>query len=552
MGINNLSASSINEFTSLSAQPIPNVPVTIQAYSPNGWTAGDYLYNSASGVVGPPTGNASAGGPIVTLQATNLTVSGGLVSGNQVLNNPLATTITYTGASVSPDAQIFNNQINTNSVNGNESKSICSMTNGNLAVGFFETSGAQPGYYFAIYDQAGNNVVAKTFITNITSTNYNYINIVALAEGGFGYAYYNDDQRLYLRIYTETGTLVTTTSVALASNAVTNYGLYCNRAIQTADGRLTFTWLSSAYICYARFNNQANGYTALTASRIGGQSYSNSLQSYALYPLPSNHVNYPNGFVITNWNADYGTTGFVTFASNGSSSATGTQPTTMYDGMDVMRCQDGTYVAVYGNSGASLLCGKPTINPNGSLQFPSTTTITNSFHYTSYSLASIIPMEGSGYAIFFTNQSTYRATYRRSNTTGSGLTFGSEITLPSTFAAYPYNGTRFVCGTNAGIYSCYLNNSGYTSYLGYSTQTLTNGTVYTATALTPPKYTFLGIAQQTTTAGSVGNVIVNGNAIANSNMPDVSGTVYFDSTQTNMFGNKGYVTGRNFVLKGLE
>lgn len=552
MGINSLSAPSINEFTSLTAQPIPNVPVTIQAYTATGWTAGDYLYSSANGVVGAPTGTASAGGSVVTLQATNLTVTAGLITGNQVLSSPIATSITYTGPTVSTDAQGFD--VATTSQNiGSGSQSSCVMTNGNIAIGFYETDGAQPGYYYAIYDQQGNAVVSKTFIAS-TSTAYRVI-LVALAEGGFAYGYWNNASNQFVnRIYSATGTLVTTTSINLSSTQQPGSGNSCARGIQQPNGGIVYAWYNwNSRIMYARFAQQSQGYSASNGGSTASATYNTSIQSFALYPFPSNHQTYPNGFAIGCWNSDFGNSYFAYYDVTGSLQGQATTPTTMYSGIDCIRLQDGSYVAIWGNSGNALNIGNVSLsNSTGVLtNFTNAQTLTSFYNGSYASFATLIPMQGSGFAVFYTSTNNSRLAYRRTTGTTSAFNFGNEINISSVSSGSYF--PKVNCGTNAGIYITYVNSSNLNAQFNfYATLPLTNNTSYTATGLYPPNYTFLGIAQQTVPAGSVGNIIVNGYATSNSNMPNVSGTLYFDTTQTNMFGTKGYVTGRNFVLKGME
>lgn len=540
MGYNNANNSVNDGLTSISAQTIPNVPVTIQEYSPNGWTAGDYLYNTANGVVIPPSGVTAVGGPITTLQATNQTVIGGLFNANQTLVNPTRTSATYTGPTTTVDNQFGAGSIATGT---SRTASCVTLMNGNILYAYFKTSGTT-GYYFKIYNTSLNaEVVAETLVAT-NSTNFGVI-AAPMASGNFCIGYWNDSTNTFIsRQYTADGVFVNSaTTPALGTGprprdySVT-YGNY-GRAIQLVGGNIVYAYYQTNSTIRIVIVSSTNTYVS-TINPNTSVIQNTQGQTFALYPITSN-----NGFAIAVFSNNNGNSFYAAYNPSGSNLVTANTTVTVYN-ISILRLLDGSYVGLYSTGGSNLFCAKLNISSLGDISSV-TNTVTVTSTWSDNRMVSIIPQSGTGFAVIYNYSTDIR--YRRSNNLGTTGSLGSEITFM--YTDNNNDGYSVCCGTNGFIYSSSLY-ALESYYWGTATAAITNGTTYVATSLTPPNYAFLGIAQQTTAAGNVGNVIVNGVATANSNMPSVSGTFYFDSTQTNMFGNKGYVSGRNFVLKGLE
>lgn len=544
MGINVTANSTSNQLTSIAKQTVPNTPVVVPAYSSSGWTAGDFLYQSSTGVNAAPTGSASIGGPITTLQATNVTVSnGGLFTANQTLTSLFATGAVYTGPSTSADNVFFTN---TPSATANTTSNYCAtLLNGNLVVAYYDSGAATPGYYYAIYNSSGGTVLAPTFIANNNGSAKTMVGVVAKANGNFRIMYWTTvfGNVIISNEYTAAGTFVNTTNRAANEPRSSST---CVRTIELTNGNVVMMYWNTSIEPYMVAFNAAN--TGSLAGTSFGASTGTENQAFALYTFPTTSTSISNGFGCTWWSANNGQTYYRSYTA-GISAVTGTTgaPNTMYDSIDIIRVQDGTFIGGYGNSGSTFTVTAFSLNTStGAL---STTGGSTSLTYSQYREARFIPMAGSGFAVTYINgsqQLVYRRTSGLTPTIGS---LGSEI-----FVASVSNPSRFAsaCGTNAFLYFSYWDTSAVIQFSGAATATLVNGTTYTAAALSPPNYTFFGIAQTTVSAGQTGNVIVSGLATANNSMPSIAGTQYFDTTQTPIFGNKGFVTGRNFTLKGFE
>lgn len=548
MGINNTSNTGNKGVLTIGKQVTPNTPVTIPAYTATGWTAGDYLYQTTSGVVGAPSGTVAIGGPITTLQATNVTVTGGLFNAAQTLLDPNKTGATYTGPTVTPGSQIFFTQ--QSSTTTQTCGKCVSLVGGNLVEVFYDQNAATPGYYFIIYDVNGTVITAKTLIDSQSVSSYNNIMPVAYSDGSFGVGYYSSSGgNLFVsKKYSSTGVLASTASTSV-SNPPRENG--CMRAIQLVGGNIVYAFrTNSVYygvVIFSESNSYIYYFQPNTSYFYTSNAYSN--QSFGLYAFTSSVTSAPNGFGMVCYSDNQGTGVYGSWTASGSNVTVGNSSgSTQYYSQDLIKLQDGTYLWVGSNSGTSLYGTKVSFNTTG---VPSTTggtaSYSNSFYY-NYGVT-IIPYLGSGFAVFYWTDPSYISYVKSTGTTSSVSAITTETYLPVGYYGYNLGAT---CGTNGGIYVSYAYGGSTVYLIGLSSQSITNGTQYTATALTPPNYVFLGIGENTTAAGTVGNIIVSGNAVANSSMPNVSGTVTFDSTQTATFGTKGYVTGRNFTLKGFE
>lgn len=548
MGINNTSNTGNSGLLAVGKQVTPNVSVTIPAYTATGWTAGDYLYQSASGVVGAPSGTVAIGGPITTLQATNVTVNGGLFTAVQTPINPNKTGATYTGPTLTVGSTIFLTE--QSSTTTQTSGKCVSLIGGNLVEVFYDQNATTPGYYFIIYDLAGTVITAKTLIQSQAVSGYNNIMPVAYADGSFGVGYYSSSGgNLFVsKKYSSTGVLASTASTSV-SNPPRENG--CMRAIQLVGGNIVYAFRTNTFYYGIAIFTASNTLVSYFQPSTGYFYTSNSYpqMSFGLYPFTSSQTSVPNGFGMVAWSDNYGSGVYASFTASGSNVAVNTTsgPYSYYS-QDLIRLQDGTYIWAGSNGSVTLSATKVTFNANG---VPSATGGTGSYsnsYYYNFGVT-IVPSLGSGFYMAYWVDPNYLFYVKSTGTTSALSPTTAEANL-----SYSYYGYNFgiTCGVNGSLYYS-VANAGSTVYFGgISNQAITNGTEYTATALTPPNYTFLGIAENTTAAGSVGNIIVSGNAIANGSMPNVSGTLAFDSTQTTMFGNKGFVTGRNFTLKGFE
>lgn len=542
MGINNTSNTGNSGLLTVGKQVTPNVSVTIPAYTATGWTAGDYLYQTTAGIVTPPSGIVGIGGPIVTLQATNVTVSGGLFNATQTLLNPNRTGATYTGPTVSPNSSIFATEVSpTTSATAGR---CVALINGNVVIAYYDTAATTPGYYYAIYNSIGTVILAPTLVDAAASE----VNIipVALADGTFCIGYFiTATNQFYSKRYSAAGVLIST---AVFGVGVPPGQRRCIRAIQLVGGNIVYAWRGAGSPYNYAILNSSNTFIMQTQPNTSYFSTSTSQYSFGLYPFTSAQTGVPNGFGMVCWSDNQGTASYGSFTANGSGVTYGnTSGSWTYYSQDLCQLQDGTYIWVGSNSGSSLNATKPTFSTNG---VPSTSGSTNfAGNFNPNYAITVSPYLGSGFFVMYFSDTT-EIRYVRSTTTTSSLSGVSTDAVIN--YGYYTSGFGATCSTSGSIfYSISYGNS--TTYLGaYSSQSAVNGTVYTATALTPPNYVFVGIAESTVPAGDVGNIIVGGNAIANSSMPNVSGTLYFDSTQVATFGNKGFVTGRNFTLKGFE
>jgi hypothetical protein len=498
--------------TTLTAAPGSSVPSTVRptsvAYYPAS-TSTTSVTNSVAAVLAPQTLTISAMGSI-----SNCT----LTSGNYV--------IAYATSGGSGTVNIYNSSntsINTFTFTGNSASSYASvrlaaLSNGGFVLGYVNSSNASV-ITLAIYSSSYSLVttVTQLMVGNIALQQPNY-DIVGLSNGGFVIAFCGSTNYPYYSAWSNTGTVLQTgvlvqsysaQNIAIASNIYGGFAITYFDATSTAQ-RTQVLLPRSSTAWYASSNSI---YSSASTPYI--ESCIASVASGAWIYAGFNGSNYNFNFIT-----DAGNTQFNYYTQ-----FSATQPNP----------------AGVANSGLSI-----GYTGSGSMVMMSCTNNTTAY-------LTAIPT-----GITYNNNQLvpYSATYP---VTTTGITISSSFQYGSnagaTFKVSP------LAGNNCLI--TWLDSSAYPRYAIYSVSpsissyTLTAGTSVSSQVPINPNLAITtnvngvlsGVAATTTSAGSTGQVIINGLAQLNSNYSTLN-TGAFDYTGQAVDGVKGTYNGRNVNLQG--
>lgn len=445
------------------------------------------MANGSFGLSGLPTAPTTVGGgssivnPFtqteVTLASVNGFSSGDLVyqyNGDyQVISSTAASsstfpvetqTVTNIGSGLGGFQQIQSNRFN------NTTKTVATLSNGNIVWVFnkYTTSGIYP--YFKITDENNTVVVADTVIESVGMPNQSIgPTVSALSGGGFVVAWVNSSSNIRYAVYSNTGTVTT----ALQNDTgVTVYSGYYQFAVASrpVSGGFVFAVMENSSLTVKHRVYGATG-TATYA-----WTSNNTLPS--VYGFPRVAVRSDDSFVIISMNNSsnlcvyYLWTSTNTAVTNSSFSAI---PNASY-GSDVCTLSNDVYVLVVGTStgffyrtltGSSLSGSSVRIDP-GTTQ-------------PSGSYVSVRPLTNGGWAVVYTlstdiNDSdqfyqrlVYVNVYNSANTLLSATYKGSN----TSYTGYPYN---FIPGSvNSNSYFGLTETTNYIHVVtnGYNSSTKT-------------------------------------------------------------------------------
>jgi len=158
---------------------------------------------------------------------------------------------------------------------------------------------------------------------------------------------------------------------------------------------------------------------------------------------------------------------------------------------------------------------------------------------------------GQNGALFITSSDgtrVFTATFSSSAaaTVGTVYTISTSMTLNIGGTCNALNGTNYIFGYSA---------SGFPRLATYTNQDLTQNVTPLIGAEYDPatNYYFLGVATNSAAAGGIVNVQMNGVATLPSTYPSVTSPISFDyQNGSSPFAQRGTISGRNIILKGLE
>jgi hypothetical protein len=544
---------SITQTSSSGSAVAAGSSVIAPVFTTTGFSAGDYVYTTPTGVGTRTTGNVNLGSDRPYVGTTWL--STGLQSSafRTASYGPYVDQGTYTGTTRTfASIQIANNTVK--AVPSYQTRS-CTLANGNVVLMY--NTGAT--LYFKVIDSTGATVVAETTLTTILQTNTRSGNFACctLASGNIQFAWTPNtgSYQLYVAQYSPAGAVVVAANdqgayVASPGN-FSMAALSGGGSVLCGSSGLTNIIYAPTFHIYNSSGTIQTGGTASYGVGGGGSYYvpcvglpstsGTNIWVYCAQELLSSVGYNPVVGVYTGGSS-------VTSATI--SSATGTSGG---ETMSITVATDGTIVMpVYASNSIyyQKLTYTKSTNTTGSLSVGSTSylCVGNSAIFSSLA-------DGSISCVSNYSNSIYLSTLSSSNTiTGPTLvaspTFSAGTGNPGTFSA-----ASFGSGLISVLYIAYTTT--YVGQIGAATIAATNGvTSLTGNSYLPSGgYYLMGVAATDAAANSTGQVIMNGTAQLGSSYPTVTTPIYYSYQTTAsqpIFGQRGSVSATTVTLKGLE
>lgn len=510
----------------------PGTVMSSPYYTPTGWSAGEYIYSTPTGIISPRTTggigyNATYNAGAVLsgsswTPATLQNVQYGPMFDYGTFSGTSQTAGQQNGTSTTIDSVTAYNVYSFNLINGN----TCTV---------YSTSGVM---YFTITSSSGSVVVAPTAISGSSTipTDRFQISGCCLASGNLVFTYYNGN--MYYAVYTQAGVLVTT-STYFESGTTLRY----HQTIALANGNWAIVGSSSTATQYIKI------YTPSGTDVLGGLVPTGITQigQSSCAQLAGGNIAFA-GFDASNSRIGLG----VITQSGSSVYSTYPDSSNAYQ-TTVLPFAGGTFAVVYTNSGGSIAIrvSSPT---SSSAIYQNVMGSTNTSAACSAALqlsASLVPTV---YAFGYGggNMSLYSAEF--TNTSGASATISSiNTSIPNGST----NNFSAVNSLNGRILLSWRSSAtNYPTQGFWNIQTLVSGsTVLYGGNFTPKQNWFLlGVAASTVTAGGTGQVITNGGSVTlNANYPTITTPISFNyQGASNNFAQRGTVVNKAVTLKGLE
>jgi len=513
------------------ARVAPGTQVITPMYSDAAVTAGDYIYLSGTGAMGGK--GATVGlGLNSTYAAASLiygyTQTG--VSSPTISYSPMFDQGTYT-ATTRTIADVYQAATNVSTNTTSNGLRSCVLNNGNIV--FFYSTSTPAGFYFSIYTPAGVQVKAETNVSSVTPTGGNRsLDVAPMLDGGFVVAYASTSTLAYIRRYDSagnsllgqtqagSGTLQGYISVSAFSN-----GSYLVCGTSAGASQLRYYVVSSAnvvgpvntptgatttiYDCKAV--SLTNGNIAIVYNLSNSANYYLIVDSTAAVVVPA--VSAGAATTVLQWDACTIPNGFAISYSLSSNS-------TFY-----MKC-----ISNGGTNGGAVQIFAGTAN-SPSICYGGNNTVYATYLSSNLKFSVITNTNGSSTPVVSSN-----------NTVNPAFTqFSTSIA------------NNALDGSIAAVYR--NTTSGFVAFQTVNQQTYTqNVTQLTGANYTPAtNYYFLGVATNSAAAGGIVNVQMNGVTALPSTYPSVTSPISFDyQNGASPFAQRGTVSGRNIILKGLE
>jgi len=499
---------------------LPGTQVVAPLYTDTATTTGDYMYLYSNGTVGNRGATVGigqnttfiAGSAVYGYTQTNSTVG--------VSYSPLYTQGTYTGTTQTTGViKVAAFDLTAASTSG-FTKS-CTLTNGNIAMVFRQGTGVS----IAIYSPTGTVVLATTSVSGITVPQQEQIGIAGMADGGFVIVYATGTNAYFMR-FSSTGAVV---------KAQTLYYTGTNTNISVA------TFRNNSYILFVNNNNNQLYYFIVSSSDVlGSQLNVNNLSTCYEHQCTS----LDNGQVMI-----VGVQGASTNYQMGIVNSTGT----------FTKAVASISLGTSGNINICAVAGGAAIAYRiDATGYPTLVTVSNAGiklgEVTLQASATYTPSgvcAGQNGALFITSSDgtrVFTATFSSSAaaTVGTVYTISTSMTLNIGGTCNALNGTNYIFGYSA---------SGFPRLATYTNQDLTQNVTPLIGAEYDPatNYYFLGVATNSAAAGGIVNVQMNGVATLPSTYPSVTSPISFDyQNGSSPFAQRGTISGRNIILKGLE
>jgi len=529
----------ISQAPGATAPVVPGTLVTQSAYTTNGFSAGDYVYLTSTGyerVATVPVGNGGtmiAGIPVINgiVQAPGATYQRGPVA---VGGNYAGSTIT----SGTPVAAPVVDGVNSFSAN------IKTLLGGNYVILRRNSNTIT----FTIVNDTNTVVVNTTTVTTNANANTNSAALAARSDGGFTVFFLrNSDGRVAYVGYNASGVQVYSSNFEnnpSGSNAGFNAcGLSqggCAFGMRNASGNVVFGVINSAInggTVVSDFQNPPGNFGVNSGPVLDGLlgTANGGFGGFVIHWYSPN--NGRNQYAIRNESGGGLTSG--EFSNSGSS-----QP-------GVAALTDGGFVGII--NGGSLVAQRFTRSSAANVS----SVINDGIPVINSNFNCMVGALPNGGFVVSTYDSSGWPTYiRQSNPASTGNYSWSSLTTVISSNVSNVDSYQFsTIGTNGSIFWVYKATGGTAPFttVPYYTDGITNGQSFTSPPITYPTRVFAGVALTSASAGTTGQIAVNGSVSLSSSYPLLTSNISFDLTSSNSpAANKGFVSGRTVNLKGSE
>lgn len=539
--------------SSSSAPVAAGSTVISQVNTTTGFTAGDYVYTTPTGVGTRTTGNVFVGVDSPYVGTTFL--STGLQSSTfrEASYGPLVDQAVFTGST-----RTLSNVIVAASTVVSTASSYnrsCTLANGNIVQMYSQLA----NLYFRVIDTTGAVVVAQITLTTALATSSLTGNFACctLVSGNIQFIY-NVGTSLSVTTaqYSAAGAVV----VAATARAITTVTNYANISMTALSG--------GGSIAVG-----GNGYTADIATPRGlnfdstgalvSQGNLNSSGSQRYLPI----VGLPASYGTNIWAVFYQniTTGSgalycniytnLSSVANVPNTASGRTCTLNAEGtFNPTFTTDGYIVGIQYSSGSypNKFLYTKTSETAGTLTFVSDAALT-----TTLASGTLSPLSNGG--VSFVGVTSAGAVFISTATSsGTALTFGAAVQVLSSIASNIAYIGAFSSASANGVAVINYNavTTNYNTSIIAATIPATNGAFLAGNSYLPSNgYYLMGVAATTAGANATGQVITNGPAQLGSLYPSVTTTLYYSYQTTAgqpIFGQRGSVISTIATLKGLE
>ena len=428
--------------------------------------------------------------------------------------------------------------------------SLATMANGNILCGYSVYASGADYIYVNIYTPA-LVLINKILVGTTTSSSYSYgLQVAGLSSGKFVVSYLTSNTTIrnviFSSAYSQVASVTTTSAVTLANTAFSVSAMINDNFIIGYLGTSNYP----TYIIYNSAGGIVAGPTIVSSTNtIGG--------GVAVAGNPD------GGFAVA-FSAGAGTLiYYFTYNSSYSGVINGSYTVNAVNPKFSLACSPTGMYSISSDSGTG---GAPQVQifTTGSAAI-SNGTITSASSNTANSNFTVTTFTGNGGLVWF-----YLSSTTNLNIQGfSSYPFISAYKYPGSNIqnSYPVSTSTLRCDAtpsygNTAVFG-YLDNNSFPVLLLFNVLPYTDANVLTSgvtlsapqaissSANTPVQNTVLaGVAATTATAGTTGQVIIDGLAQLNSNYSATTATQAFDFQNPATIGVKGIINGRTVILQG--
>jgi hypothetical protein len=522
-----------------------------QVNTTTGFSAGDYVYTTPTGIGTRATGNVALGSDTPYAGTSWVATGLGTSAFRTVSYGPLIDQGLFSGST----RTFGQTMISAYSVKASYGYHVrnCTLANGNVVLMYNISS----TLYFKVVDYTGATIVAETTLTTTlrsTTVSGNFA-CCTLTNGNIQFAWNSStgSYEIYVATYSPAGAVVIAAHNEGAGIASPGNFSMC---ATSGGGFVVLCSNGLTAIIYAPYYHRFNSSGSLVG--YGGTSY--GVGGGGQYYIQ-----------CAGLPASYGTDIWVYYSQDclygGYAGILG-----VYSGDSAIATATGSYTGTTGGETFNM-----TIATDGSICCAAWngSVYLQRFTYTKATETTGSASVGSGVFAASGSSSSFQASadgaivcvsHTGTNATVSKITSANARTGPTTFLSGgvfnsgvgtpgAFQGTSFGSGIVSAFYLAASTN--YISQAGGASIAATNGvTNLTGASYTPTQgYYLMGVAATDAAANATGEVVINGTAQLGSTYPTVTAPIYYSYQTTAgqaVFGQRGVVNATTVTLKGLE